>query len=340
MLKGAIIGFGRVAEAAHAPAFLNRSADFEIVAAADERPDRLASASKLFPGLRAYAKAEELFAKELELDFVDIATPPLTHARLALHALQRRLHVLVEKPLALNLKDLASLEAQSASQRRAVFTVHNWKHAPGFAKLRETIAGGTLGRLRHVELHTLRSAPAAAEGGWRSDAASGGILVDHGWHAFYLLRHLTGQDPRTATCRGLDRETTLFVELEGASALVHLTWEAPFRSNWALVHGTDGSAELRDDQLLVRTKDGERRTSFASKLSAGSAHPDWFEAMLPDFLEETRDPKRLGTNLAEAASCLRLLCHAQQSERLGGRTVALPAVARAEATRPISPLKR
>jgi len=239
----------------------------------------------------------------------------------------------VEKPLALNLKDLASLKAQTAAHNRVLFTVHNWKHAPLFARLKQLADSGVLGELRHVELHTLRTRPAAAEGGWRSDPASGGLLVDHGWHAFYLLRHLLGQDPRSVTCRprgrsGVDEEVTLLVEWAGADSVVHLSWAAPFRANWGVAYGTRGTVEIKDDRLVVsRPGLPEEVLPFPRRVSEGSAHPDWFEAMLDDFGSEAADPRRRGANLKEAEACLSLIAHAQQSARGGGRTLPLPAPA-------------
>jgi predicted dehydrogenase len=71
--RGAIIGFGNVAEKGHLPGWLDAT-DFEIVAVADPAPQRRAQAAKLIPGARTYAEYDELLARESP-DFVDIASP-------------------------------------------------------------------------------------------------------------------------------------------------------------------------------------------------------------------------------------------------------------------------
>ena len=103
-----------------------------------------------------------------------------------------------------------------------------------------------------------------------------------------------------------------------ATGLVHLTWSSAFRSNAGVVHGTRGSARIEDDHILVTTAEGTQRIDFAQKISAGSAHPDWFESMLPDFEAECRDAALRGRNLAEAATVLRLIAGARRSQ-LSGR---------------------
>jgi len=97
MLKGAFLGFGHVAEHGHAPGWKARS-DVSIVAAADARLERRDAFLEAFPQARWYSTAEDLLSAE-SLDFVDVCTPPGTHAMIVRQALSRRLHVLCEKPL-------------------------------------------------------------------------------------------------------------------------------------------------------------------------------------------------------------------------------------------------
>ena len=79
---------------------------------------------------------------------------------------------------------------------------HNWKHAPAYRRARELIAQGSLGDLRYLSLARLRSGPAGAGGSnvggerWRLSAAGGGILIDHGWHVFYLTQWLAEERRR------------------------------------------------------------------------------------------------------------------------------------------------
>lgn len=335
MLKGAIIGFGQVAEKAHAPAWKARASDFEIVAAADASAERLKVAQELFPGIRCYGTPEELLRAEKGLDFVDIATPPFLHLQQILVSLEWRCHVLCEKPLVLVPQNFESIKAQAHAQKRLVYSVDNWKHAPLFAKAAQLVREGVVGTVQHVELHTLRTRPAidAAGSTWRIDGrlSGGGILVDHGWHNFYLIQSLISETPRSISARlrfprpeAVEEEAACFIEYQNSTAFIFLSWRSPRRSNWAVIHGSAGTIELRDDHILTFTSDGEDRIGFPQKISAGSAHPDWFASMLEDFKADIHSGVQRARNMKESEQCVTLLTSAYQSHRLGCKTIALP----------------
>src|SRR5258705_2916859 len=97
-LRGAIIGFGKVAEIAHLPVWLARD-DVTIVAVAEPDAARRARAAELLPTARLYGDPAALLREAATLDFVDIATPPALHAPLIVAAARAGLHVVCEKPL-------------------------------------------------------------------------------------------------------------------------------------------------------------------------------------------------------------------------------------------------
>ncbi len=253
MLKGALLGFGHVAAEGHVPGWLARK-DIEIVAAADARPGRSTAFFETFPQGRWYTTAEDLLTKE-ELDFVDICTPPGSHAMLIRQALSRSLHVLCEKPLVVSPQELRGLPALSAEKERAVVTVHNWRYAPAVVRITELLAAGTIGELRRVRWKTLRNKPAATvgeAGNWRIDPAQsgGGILVDHGWHALYVVSGWMGAAPRTVAASLETRKfhewpvedtADLFLVYPAASAEILLTWADPERANRAESPGRKAS---------------------------------------------------------------------------------------------------
>jgi predicted dehydrogenase len=334
----AILGFGHVAEHGHLPAWLARR-DFRIVAVAEPDPGRRAVAARRLPQATLYADAAALLAAE-RLDAVDIAAPPALHAPLVLAAAAAGCHILCEKPLATTWADVCAMRAAAEAAGVALCTVHNWKHSAQFTTLHQLLADGAVGRPQHIRLETIRKGRAVSVGSeWRGDAriAGGGILLDHGWHAFYLLLALAGERPRqvqatierradggasvedTASCR---------IEFPSLSGEIFLTWAGDRRRTSWRVGGSHGTVTLADDRGAIEGAGRARRDlTFGGSLSEGSHHPDWFGAVLDDFIAEIDDPARRGRNLAEAECCALLTTLAYDSGAQGGRPLPVPLAA-------------
>lgn len=327
-LKGVLVGFGKVAEAAHLPAF-RESPGFSLEAVVEADPARRQAATAALPGARVYSTLAEAAARERGLDFADIAAPPWLHVPLALEALAAGLHVLCEKPLATSPEELEALASAAQDAGRALVCVHNWKKAPLVARLKELLDDGAAGPVREAHWHVLRTKPAADAGGsWRLDPArsGGGVVMDHGWHAFYLIGWLLGRRAGGAhavlspSARAED-EASVLVDFEGVPASLRLSWRAPARGHWGLFRGPEGSVEILDDRLVVRRSGSETVYVFAQPLSAGSAHPEWFRDLLPDFADAVARPAARAAALEEARGAMRLvaLCYGAAPAQARGR---------------------
>lgn len=318
-LRGALIGFGKVAEAAHLPAF-RAAPGFALEAVVEAAPERRKAAAAALPGAKVYPTLAELAAAERGLDFAVVAAPPWLHAPLSIEALGAGLHVLCEKPLALSPEELEGMAAAARTAGRALVCVHNWKKAPVIARLKELLDEGAAGPVHEAHWHVLRTKPAAdAGGGWRLDPArsGGGVVMDHGWHAFYLLAWLLGRPASSAHAvlapePRREEEASVLADFGGVPASVRLSWRAPARGHWGLFRGPEGSLELRDDRLILRRGGSESSFAFSEPLSAGSAHPEWLAGLLPDFARAVHDPRARAAALEEARAAMRLVaaCYA------------------------------
>jgi predicted dehydrogenase len=338
--KGAMIGFGNIAEKGHWPAYAKASAgnpnspDIEIVAVMDPSPSRQEAARALKSDIRTYSSTAELYKSE-KLDFVDICTPPSSHAALALEALDHDVHVLCEKPLVLKEQDYLSLAQAMKAHQRAVYTVHNWKCAPIIQRALSIIREGRIGPVWHVELFVLRDnvckGTAQVQEDWRTDpsVSGGGILVDHGWHAFYLLTSFIGADPQAILSKmlfsengsGLEEAVQALVQFPEADGYIHLTWRAKMRRNAINIQGLNGTLLVDDDRILLNARDGVHEELPFAALSAGSHHADWFESVLTDFVGEMKDPAQRGKNFREAGWCFALTSAAYMSNLQGFKSV-------------------
>ena len=291
-----------------------------IVAVVDRTEERRRAAEKAAPGIATFPTIAELAAGP-EIDFVDICTPPALHGEPMFDALERGWNVLCEKPLLLDQGELEKVRVLANKTGRTVVPVHNWKYAPIVRRATEALRSGAIGELREIEIETLRIEDCAAfdpaNPNWRRNPsiAGGGILMDHGWHAIYLARHWFGEDPieieaelHRATPGGIEDEATLTLRFPKGLAKIFLTWRASSRRNTMRLRGDRGEITIDDDTLRF----GDENIRLASGLSAGSHHPDWFEAMLPDALASFRSPEKARESFEEAALCLSVILRAYQ----------------------------
>jgi predicted dehydrogenase len=322
VLRGAIIGFGEVARYGHAPAYA-ASNEAEIVAVVDPTAERRQVACECLPGVGIFPTIEQL-AESVEIDFVDVCTPPALHGDPMLDALARGWNVLCEKPLLLDPVELEKVRGRARENGRVVVPVHNWKYAPIIRQATKLLNSGAIGPLHRVEIETLRIHDCAAADpnhpNWRLDPAmaGGGVLMDHGWHAIYLARAWFAEDPvdvkaslQRPTPEAVENEATLALEFPSGDAEIFLTWKARARQNRMRLIGEHGEIAIDDDRLQVR---GET-LQFDSALSAGSHHADWFAAMLPDVVTAFHSPQTAQTSFDEAALCLSVLRRAYEVDR-------------------------
>jgi predicted dehydrogenase len=316
VLRGAIIGFGAVAENGHWPAYA-QSSEARIVAVVERTEERREVAQELIPGVATFALMDEL---DPAIDFVDICTPPALHGAPMRDALDRGWNVLCEKPLLLHLAELEEMRSLAQKSGRAVVPVHNWKYAPIIRRATEALRSGAIGKLGEVEIETLRIEDCAAvdpdHPNWRREPAlsGGGILMDHGWHAIYLARHWFGEDPHNVesqlhrAANGIEDEATLTLHFSSGAAKIFLTWRADRRRNTMRLGGESGEIAIDDDTLRI----GDEQIQFDRGLSAGSHHADWFAAMLPDVITAFHSPEIARARFDEAARCLSVIRRAYE----------------------------
>jgi scyllo-inositol 2-dehydrogenase (NADP+) len=179
-----IIGFGRIG-AEHA-GWLTRAAGIEAVAVADGTPARQDLARQR--RLRAYGTVEELL-EDRAVGAVLVATPTAMHFEHAMAALAAGRHVLVEKPMALDLAQSQQMVVAAAERGVVLSVFQNRRWDLDYLTVRQAVESGALGKLINVESRLGQWSscvgPAAREyrPNWRNEAAfGGGGLYDWGSH--------------------------------------------------------------------------------------------------------------------------------------------------------------
>jgi predicted dehydrogenase len=138
------------------------------------------------------------------VDAVLIATPHYSHTPLAVAALERSLHVLLEKPIAVHKAECERLIAAYDPSRGQVFAaMFNQRTDPRYVKLRELIGSGDLGQIQRIQwviTDWFRPEAYYRSGGWRAtwSGEGGGVLLNQCPHQLDLWQWLFGM-PRTVT---------------------------------------------------------------------------------------------------------------------------------------------
>jgi predicted dehydrogenase len=345
-VRGALVGFGFIAESGHAPEYGRRQANgqVEIVALADGCAARREAAARAFPNAKVYESHLALLEQEADrLDYVDITTPPYAHAEVAHAALSRGLHVLCEKPIATSGDAARSMSEHAVRARRVVFPCHNYRHAPVVEEVRSVLASGAIGAVHLVTLQTFRTTHARGVREWRPDwrrerkLAGGGIAMDHGSHTFYLAFEWLKGYPTSVTAKfdTLDHYDTednfsCTLTFPAGIATAHLTWTAGVRKVLYTLHGSRGAITVDDDVVTVHRADGGGAVSsqpvqqrVLSSHWMDASHKEWFGRLFDEFLQAVRDDDYVGARMTDAIHCIETIDAAYESAARNSREVAV-----------------
>ncbi|AET92654.1 oxidoreductase domain protein [Burkholderia sp. YI23] len=187
-LNIAVIGAGVIGKR-HVQEIRNNDA-CRLVALADPSSDASGYAASLSVPL--YSDYRALLDKE-HVDAAIVCTPNHTHLEVGLACIERRVPVLMEKPVADDLASAHALAEASEQAGVAVLVGHHRRHNPAVRKAKETIASGRIGRLVVANIMCLLYKPDAYfDVPWRKQAGGGPILINL-IHEIDLLRHLSGE---------------------------------------------------------------------------------------------------------------------------------------------------
>ena len=96
------------------------------------------------------------------MDAVLVATPPGSHAAVALQALHAGQHVLVEKPLATSVRGRGGHGGRGRGNDVQLMVGHTFEYNPAVRQLREIIRSGELGRVLYIDSARLSLGPATS----------------------------------------------------------------------------------------------------------------------------------------------------------------------------------
>ncbi|NUM47793.1 MAG: Gfo/Idh/MocA family oxidoreductase [Anaerolineales bacterium] len=230
-MKIAFAGTGFISKI-HAQAAQNLG--LELAAVVNHQQDSMAEFGKRFGITRQYESVEAML-KETRVDALVVSTPNYLHAPQTVAALKAGVHVMVEKPMAMNADEAEQMNAAAEKSGALLMVAHCWRFDPEVLWLKEQSARlGRITRTKGYGVHTHWG-----PGGWftQKQFAGGGAFVDMGIHALDTARFLLG-DPKPVSVvaklgtfyKDFDVDDTgiLLVEWDnGATSYIESGWWQP-----------------------------------------------------------------------------------------------------------------
>ncbi len=187
-LRVGVIGTGRIGRV-HAENLQRRIQGSRVVAVADVRKGTAEECAAALSIERAHGDPQAVL-DDSAVDAVVICSSTDTHAPLIEAAAQAGKHIFCEKPIAL---DLAAIDRALETVSRAGVKLQvgfNRRFDPGFARAREVVAEGTLGKVHLLRISSRDPEPPPLE----YLKVSGGIFLDMTIHDFDMARFLVGDE--------------------------------------------------------------------------------------------------------------------------------------------------
>lgn len=294
-LRIGIIGVGGIAQGRHIPAFLSLSNMCEITALSDVHIERAKEVAGKYTIPGVFEDYRDLLPK---VDAVCICTPNKFHAEISIAALKAGVHVLCEKPMALNAEECQAMIAASEKAGKVLAIAYHYrfmKEAQAAKKAMNEVGNPLVARV-----HALRRRKVPGWGVFTNRSLQGGgSLIDFGCHLLDLALWLMG-NPKEIAVSGttynaiskipnqvnqwgtfdyetfdVDDHVTAYMKFEnGTSMLFESSWAANIKDDYANVSisGVDGGLSVFPFELYT-TKNGMLVNSQAAWIP-GEESPD------------------------------------------------------------------
>jgi predicted dehydrogenase len=165
-----------------------------------------------FSSLQLYTDIDKMLEKE-KLDAVSITLPTYLHADTSIQALATGVHVLCEKPMALNTEDCLRMMDEAESSGKILQIGHCVRFWPEYAKARDIIKSGEYGKVVAASFQRLGAIPVWSANNWLMDEKrSGGMALDLHIHDTDFIQYLFGM-PRAVYSTGAKNENGKLVHI-------------------------------------------------------------------------------------------------------------------------------
>ena len=292
MLRFGILSTAKIGKDAVVPA-IQDAENCVVTAVASRDLAKARAMADRFSVPHAFGSYEEMLASDV-IDAVYIPLPTSQHVEWSIKAADAGKHVLSEKPIALKAEEIETLIAARDRNKVLISEAFMVTYAPVWLKVRELIAEGAIGRLRHVQgaftyfnrdATNMRNIP----------ELGGGALPDIGVYPTITTRFVTGKEPlriQAVTERDADFGTDIYSSVKADFGDFEMSFyiATQMANRQSMVfHGTEGFIEVKspfnadrwgaEEIELTNQKHTESQISRTAASTAARRKP--LRALLP-----------------------------------------------------------
>ncbi|MCQ6562668.1 Gfo/Idh/MocA family protein [Paenibacillus mendelii] len=198
-LTAILIGAGARGAESYAPYSLYNPHELKFVAVAEADPERRAKFAEAhaLPAERVYESWEPLLAEPKLADIAVICTQDRMHFHPTIYALNKKYHVLLEKPMSPDPKECLEMERVAKENDRLLTICHVLRYTPFWSTIKELIQGGQIGEVVSIQLNEnvgyWHIAHSFVRGNWNNSEHSSPMILAKSCHDMDVLSWLMDQ---------------------------------------------------------------------------------------------------------------------------------------------------
>jgi len=320
-LRFGVIGCGRVAQA-HLAAIENLKAEVELVAVADSDEKKASEAKERF-GAKTFTSHFEEILRLPEIEAVIIALPNHLHLPVTVEAAKAKKHILVEKPMALNLSQANDMVEVAKRHGVTLMVGQSRRFSDAVFELQSRLP--EIGDLFRVQISFLVSFPSPPTTWWkRSEEAGGLVILLQGSHSIDSLltwirkipcQVCTFSSKQNNQWEGEDEADILLSFEQGELASIHLSLSTSPDIHEAILVGTKGVMRLTEYSTGKPFGFGYHLDLNGKRILSGEQIPSNYTLQLREFVDSIRKGRTPIASGEEVLNTMTVLDAARQSER-------------------------
>lgn len=306
----------------------------ESVSCYDISEERRKNTRKRFPLVRVYDSYDELVKSDV--DAIALATPVSTHHPLGIKALEHGKHLLVEKPMALSVKECEDLLNTAAKRNLTLMVDHTFVYTGAVRKIEEIVRSGLIGDVYYFDSVRVNL------GLFQHDV---NVLWDLAPHDLSIMDYVLKRKPTAVSAVGVHHingiEDVAYLSVHFDSELIahfHVNWLAPVKIRRILIGGSKQmvvyddmqpaeKVRIYDKGVEVTTPEGIYKTlvqyrtgdMYAPKIDDTEA----LNLLAHEFIGAIKDNRHALTDGEAGLNVVRILESAEYSLKNGGKVVRL-----------------